>query len=366
MASGMTNKNKSTCIDVAKLAGVAHSTVSRVINNAKSVSPATRQKVLNAINMVGYKPSLSARNLVMQRHETIGLITEIESEKRSYSTELIHGISFALTETGNRLAMGLIHYHSGPEALEGLPILKMRSVDGLILDVHQMAGDLEGILSRLDIPYVFVNPPRPRSCYTITPDDVSAAALATQYLIDRGHRHIGYIPGLASAHYPSQHDRMNGYAQTLLKANLTPIPGWDTPLESMKAETLTRRIQSYRKYGCTGLVAYIAQLAAVAFYSCCELGLKIPKDITLSACDFSAEAVVLPIDFACVFLDRALMGRLAVEMLMRRIQNPGQHLRTVVVKGTLQTVKGLCRLDDADPTLLATGGSVPTIDERTA
>src|SRR5687768_3527951 len=104
------SRNKLTCIDIARLVGVAPSTVSRVLNRAGGFSKQTERRVLEAVSATGYKPSSAASSLSRQKHETIGLITEIESDVSYYGPQLIRGISVALSKSSRRLAMDAVHW----------------------------------------------------------------------------------------------------------------------------------------------------------------------------------------------------------------------------------------------------------------
>jgi DNA-binding LacI/PurR family transcriptional regulator len=332
-------KSKVTSVDVARLAGVAHATVSRVINNPAIVTPNTREKVLNAIRVTGYKPSSSARMLVRRTYETIGLIFEKEHLNTFHGARLIEGVTEKLSESGHRLAMGMIKWRTPAVQIEQLPLLRTHSVDGLILDVAQIAGDLDVVVSRLGLPYVYINPSGGRPYNTIKPDDGAAASLATQYLIDHGHRRIGYIPCYSNQTHGSQEDRMKGYVDTLLRANLQPIPLWDRPIEKIYVDgddDYTQRLRIFHdQYGCTGIVNYTSGEALRMLFACYRLGLKVPEDIALIGCDFSPSITDAPVSIPTIHLDRMKMGQMAVDMLLERIRNPNRDIPSVFFKGIL-------------------------------
>ncbi len=328
---------KVTCIEVARLAGVGHSTVSRVINNPGSVHPRTRKKVLEAIRITGYKPSSAARMLVRKKSETIGLIFEKEHVQTYYGSRLIEGLSEVLTDKGMKLAMSTVRWHAPVSEIEGLPLLKTVSIDGLILDIAQIRGDLDLLVARLGLPHVFINPPSYRAFNTIMPDDPAAARLATQRLIDRGHRKIGFISAPGSTKHSSMADRMKGYAETMIKADLKPLPSWDVPLESVDnpvRDYLDRTKLFREEHGCTAIVAYNAIEAARVIYACYQLGLKVPEDIHLVACDYDPVALVPPARITCFHFDRTRMAKMAVAMLEERI-GTGKDVASISVSPTL-------------------------------
>jgi len=325
-------------IDVGRLAGVDHSTVSRVLNNSPNVSELTRSKVMAAVQMTGYKPFSSARSLVLRRHETIGLVFEREHVNTSYGVRLIEGITERLSEMGWRLAMGMVRWYSPADEIENLPLLRTQAVDGLILDVTLIRGNLDAVVGRLGLPYVYVNPSGGRAYNTIMPDDIGAVRMATQYLLDRGHRKIGYIPCCKRTHHSSQGERMKGYAQTLSQAGLAPIPTWDQPMDDIYRPEggYYQRIKLYReRYGCTAVVTYSSLESVRVLFTCHQLGLKVPDDLAIVGCDFDPMATFAPVPMPTVRLDRIQMGQLAVEMLKKRIEHPEEDQPSVTIKGTM-------------------------------
>jgi LacI family transcriptional regulator len=330
--------NKLTHIDIARMVGVGTSTVSRVLNNSKRVAPRTRERILNAIRTTGYRPSSAARMLVRRKHETIGLIFEKEHVKTYYGACLIEGVSETLAETGQRLAMAMVKWHSRVEEIENLPLLQTVSVDGLILDVHVLTGDYDAVVARLGMPYININPLGYRPYNTIMPDHVSGARDATQYLIDRGHRKIAYLPSPGQNHHCSQPDRMQGYSETMIKAGLPPIPLWDVPLTSVDypvEDYITRAKLFKEKYECTAIAAYSAIEAPRMLYACYQLGLKVPQDLSIVACDYDPVMQTIPVAITCFQFDRAAMGRQAVEMLNRRIKNPQEDIPSINLQSEL-------------------------------
>jgi LacI family transcriptional regulator len=330
--------NKLTHVDIARLVGVGTSTVSRVLNNSTRVAPDTREKILNAIKTTGYKPSSAARMLVRQKHETVGLIFEKEHVKTYYGSCLIEGVSETLAETGQRLAMAMVKWHSGVEEVENLPLLQTVSVDGLILDLHIMTGDYDAMVARLGMPYININPSGFRPYNTIMPDHVSGARDATQYLIERGHRKIAYLPSVGKNPHCSQPDRMKGYSEAMVKAGLPPVPLWDVPLASVDypVEDYVVRAKLFKeKYGCTAVVAYSAIEAPRMLYACYQLGLKIPQDLSIVACDYDPVMQAIPVEITCFQFDRAAMGRQAVGMLNRRIMNPQEDIPSINLQSDL-------------------------------
>jgi len=340
-------RTRVTCIDVARIVGVAPSTVSRVINSSHRVSAETRDRVMHAIKTTGYRPLQAASSLPRRTHGTIGLISEVEEEDdNSYSTDLIRGVSFALTRLGLRLAMDMVHVRSDAHAIEALPLLRSVSIDGMILDVCNVRGNVGEVADELRIPVIFVNAPEPRTFNTVMPDDAFVARSAADYLIQRGHRKIGYLPGAEWNQHSSQALRMNGYTQALLKSELQPLPQWDVtmPENGYRVADYIERAKAYRAQGCTAIVTYNAPTAAYLLRACMTLGISVPGDISIISCDYDPLVAYAVVPITCYRLNRVEMGRLAVEMLQQRIENGSQNVPSVFLTGELKEMESVRRL----------------------
>ncbi len=339
------NKSASTtCKDVAEVAGVAHSTVSRAINNTGYVSPKTRKLVLEAAKKIGYRPSSAARSLVSQKHETIGLVTESETDESSYRASFLIGASTRLGEIGYRMAVGIAPSNGKTQDVLELPILERRCLDGLILDIHRLSGDYTALIKEIALPCVLVNPPSPVSFNAVLPDDITVANQATAHLIENGHTKIGYMPRLASCTHGSQFDRMKGYSQALSQHSLSLIQNWDVPLGRGDNEVgiedqhylpdIKARLKFYlQKHDCTAIVAYDSRMAARTLVAAYEMGLKVPDDFSLIACDYESSLQRHICDVTAFKIDRGEIARCAVEMVMQMVEKGLDRINTIYVKG---------------------------------
>jgi len=329
-------KTKVTCMDVAKLAGVTIGTVSRVVNGATNVTPENQQKVLRAIKALNYRPSSAARMLARSKCETIGLLIEDGMEDSYYTCNLIRGVSQALSAFGHRLNIGQVPIHVEASSLLDVPILKNHSVDGLIADLVYVRGAINESLSQLNVPCVYVNTPDRPAFNAIIPDDIDIACKTTDYLIARGHRRIAYLPWTSDTTHPSQADRIKGYAQAMVKAGLPLLPDWDVLLPSRRPEDIIPRVKRWiQDHQCTGVVTFSGASAADLFRACYQMGLRVPQDISIMSCDDDQGITYMPVLISCYVLQRHLMGRMAVEMLLDRIEHPDKQIPSKSVYGVL-------------------------------
>ncbi len=204
---------RKTIHDVARAAGVAIKTVSRVLNDEPNVKPETRARVLAAAEMLHYQPSLSARSLAGKRSYLIGLI--YENPSANYLVELQHGAMARCRQEKFRL---FVHQCSGRGdelTRDVLGLIDQTHVDGLIISppLSEVSHLLEALGQR-KLPFVRIAPNDAQhdSPY-VDMDDEGAAREMTEHLIEIGHRRIGLIVGHPN-HFASNL-RLRGYRAAL-------------------------------------------------------------------------------------------------------------------------------------------------------
>ncbi len=204
---------KASIDDVAKAAGVAIKTVSRVLNNEPNVREETRARVLAAVKRLNYHPSPSARSLASRRSYLIGLV--YDNPSGNYTIEVQRG---ALTRCREGKFLLLLHEVSGSteEMMQDvIAFANQTHIDGLIL-APPLSESAE-IISALDehgLPFTRIAPNdlKHRSPY-VDMDDEGAAREMTEYLIGLGHRRIAFIIGRAG--HNASGERLKGYKAAL-------------------------------------------------------------------------------------------------------------------------------------------------------
>ncbi|RME53906.1 MAG: LacI family transcriptional regulator, partial [Caldilineae bacterium] len=210
-----------TIYDVAKAAGVGISTVSRVLNESQNVRPETRRRVLDAIEALGYKPNIMARNLSRTRIQTVGVVLSYLTNP--FQVAVLQGIEKTLSPANFDLTIYSIDAHKRRDVL--LETLSHgRRADGLILISFAPPVHLLQRFRRYNIPVVITDfhAPNLPSVYV---DNVRGGRMATKHLLGLGRRRIGFIlenhedaDGLRS-NRPGL-DRLEGYRMALEEAGL--------------------------------------------------------------------------------------------------------------------------------------------------
>lgn len=309
--------------DIAQMAGVSRGTVSRVLNNHPAVRQDTRQKVVDVIEKLNYRPNYSARHMRTDSSNLVGfgLITD-EVITTPYAVDMIRGAQEALWARGK--VMLVVNAGYDTELTEAsLEALLERRVEGIIY-AAMYHRPVELPPSTSQVPIVLTNCfAADRSLPSVVPDEVSGGYAATRHLLERGHRRIGFInlgdtgrdvpPPL-----PASNGRLEGYKRALaeydipfdpallLYTNQTPECNYRLVLKLMQSPNPPTAIfcgNDRTALGCYGALS--------------EIGLRVPADVAVVGFDnFKDIADGLWPPLTTVQLPHYEMGKWAVEYLM--------------------------------------------------
>jgi LacI family transcriptional regulator len=216
--------DRKTIHDVAKAAGVAIKTVSRVLNDEPNVRAETRARVLAAAEALSYQPSLSARSLAGKRSCLIGLV--YENPSANYLFDLQHGAMARCRQEKFRLFVHQCSGRGGELVRDVIGLIDQTHVDGLIVSPPlSQSTELIAALDRRKLPFVRISPDEleHRSPY-VDMDDAGAACEMTEYLLSSGHTRIGFIAGHPS-HFASGL-RLRGYKTALERHRIAFDPAY--------------------------------------------------------------------------------------------------------------------------------------------
>ncbi len=316
MASG------STLHDVAALARVSPRTVSRVVNGEGGFGEETRRRVVEAIEMVGYRPNLLARALITRRSGTIGLV--VPEIVDPFFAELAEGVQAAVRETGR--TMFIASHGQETEPLNAiLSKLASFAVDGAI--VFPTNGDSTSSVAHaaqgLRTVMVDVEATAP-NLGSIISDIKRGAELAVEHLVARGRKTIAMIGNTQSAISHLAPRRESGFRSALHAAGQQCSedriqrgpPGIEGGRAAMHA-LLDRAPQI------DGVLAYNDMMAIGALQALAAAGRNVPHDVSLVGFDDVAICSALVPALTSVRMDRARIGREAVAMLDRLSAAPG-------------------------------------------
>ena len=208
-----------TIKDVAKLAGVSISTVSRVMNDSKPVSPESRRKVLDAIEKLDFKPNELARSLVMRRSNLIGVV--VKDIAISHMTEMVRGIE----EVGRMYNYDILlssFYGDLDLAKKIINFMFTKQVEGIILVSEDANPELVYMLNSHKAPYMHLDKfYDTEDTYSVNVDYTKAAKDMTEFLIEKGHKNILFIKEYSNARIGLE--KLKGYNEVIKENNLNPF-----------------------------------------------------------------------------------------------------------------------------------------------
>lgn len=231
----MVKKTPVTLRDVAQKAGVAASTVSRILNNKEStipISDETRRRVIEAAREIGYKPNIAARNLVQQQSfALIGAIvphTVPEVLSQPFYMMVLRGIAQQCQQNDYAVTIYFVNTDQEDKVATVYPRIANIPADGFILTMVKSSDKLIPRFLEGNIPFVQIGRPLLSAQWPtaqfVDVDNYLGASLAVEYLIQQGHRKIATIA--APQNMAAGVDRLKGYLDALQKAGLSTDPGW--------------------------------------------------------------------------------------------------------------------------------------------
>lgn len=303
--------------DVARLAGVSASTVSHVINGTRRVDTGTRLRVEAAIAETGYRRNGVARSLAAGRTHTVGL--SISALTNPYFGSLVHAVERALSEAGYVLIVGDSHDDAESEKRVTDSLLD-RQVDGLI--VAPAAGSERTTLPaivRTGTPLVLIDRAVDIDCDQVGPENVKSARALTEHLLDRGHRRIAVVRGIAGI--SSTVERFDGYVAALAARGIPLDP--DLVIEGESSTDVAEREVRAAMAGenrPTALVSMNNAMTIGALKALRSLDLSIPADVAFACYDDFEWSDLFEPKLTAAAQDVETIGATAAQLLLRRVR----------------------------------------------
>jgi LacI family transcriptional regulator len=316
--------NRVTMSDVAHQAGVSLMTVSRVINNKGDVSSETRQRILEIIANLGYRPSAIARSLATKETCTIGLV--IPDVTNPFFADITRGVEHLAYSEGYHVF--LCNTEEDPlRELTVIQSLEEKRVDGLILCSSRLEEEkLADVLTNLPAVVLInrrLNQTGEDTVDSVSLDDEQGGWLATQHLIQRGHQRIGLLAGPVASY--SGVGRRKGYLAALQEAGISHEVGWLSNCQPSVEGGYEATYAMLAKYPQISALFCFNDLVAVgALQACEELERRIPEEFAIVGHDdIPLAALVSPALTTCR-VPRYELGAKAVNALLERFKDrPG-------------------------------------------
>ena len=328
-----------TIKDVAALAGVSPSTVSRTCKDNPSISRETKEKVRKAMMTLGYEPNFQASNLASQNSKTIGIILPPTSDRETFENpvflETIRGIS--LFCNGRQYISTIVSGQSSEDLLSSIrTMVRSGQVDGFILLYSKEDDAIIEYLNEEGLLYVLIGKAQQFANLTIyiDNDNVLAGKEATDYLYNLGHRKIAYL-GSESIKFFSA-DRKTGYQLSMLQHDLAVEKKYMIEVNDVYLDECKELLEMLRSEDRPTAIVVSDDILAVSLERVCiQCGLTIPNDLSIISFNDSLFARLTHPPLTSINVNSSQLGIEAASQLINHIENPNLVATKIIVPHSL-------------------------------
>ncbi|GAB3055839.1 LacI family DNA-binding transcriptional regulator [Virgibacillus ainsalahensis] len=307
-----------TIKDIAEMANVSRSTVSRVLNNSGYVSEDARKRVEKVIEETGYVPSEYAKSLRTKKTKVIGVILPtIQTETPS---RIVTGLGKELERHGYQILLANTNLDKEKE-LEYLDLLKMRQVDGIILIATNTEQKLIEKIKQTDIPVVMIGQ-KSEEVMCVSYDDYHAASELTSFLIGKGHEKIAFI-GVDETDHAVGYLRKKGFLNEMAAHHLPVENDWvqQGVFDIDSGHASMERIISDSPHRPTATIAVTDRLAIGAMSYLKEQGIQIPGEMAIAGIGASEMSQYIDPPLTTVDYQNEKAGIEAARQILARIHS---------------------------------------------
>ncbi|MGK7868103.1 LacI family DNA-binding transcriptional regulator [Falsiroseomonas sp. E2-1-a20] len=334
----MTARRHATATDVARLAGVSQSAVSRAFTPGASIAEETRARVENAARELGYRPNAIARSLTTRRSRIIGVAAAYL--QNHFYPEVLEALSRGLQARGYQLL--LFTPDAGRHADPQLQDVLAWRVDGLILASTTLSSALAEQCRLAGIPVLLFNrTSRAANVSSVTGENLRGGRMIAEFLVAGGHRRLAFLAGIENS--STSRDRERGFTGWLAEQGL-PQPMREVGLYHFEAASAAARRMLARPDRPDAIFCGNDHMAtAVSEVARHEFGLRIPRDLSLVGFDDTGPARWPTFSLTSFSQPLQPMVDAAVAMVCEMIEDPETPTRHQVVPGEL-VVRGSARV----------------------
>ena len=320
-------KKRTTIDDVAREAGVSRQTVSRAMNGLDGISVHTRDRVLEAIDDLGYRPSRLARGMASNQSQTIGLI--IGNITDPAHANVVRGLHDIAEEQNHNVFLRNSDNLEEKE-LEALKSLAAEDVDGIVITSPRLPAETLASFADRDCPIVVVHRDIvAKHISSITTDSQRATKIVVEYLIGAGHKNIGLITRQGNA---ENIRHVWGYKQTLINRGLpycqSRVAQGQTNLKG-GYESAYQLLSKHKDL--TAIATYNDLMALGAMKACADLGRAVPDDVSIVGYDDTEFAAFIKPTLTTLRFQGYDVGRISFERLMEMISKPDEDFPPVIL-----------------------------------
>ena len=316
--------------DIARAAGVHHSTVSRALKGRPRVSPETAARIRRIAGDAGFTLSAVARSLATQRTAMIGVV--VTSITDPFHHEIIAGLDEVAT--AHNYSVIVADSQGEPDReVKAVRNLHERRVDAIVVLSSRVGARYMSLLKERRVPIVLVNNQRrDAAVHALTIDNVDASYAAVHHLIELGHRHIGYI-GNANGVY-SDTERLAGYRQAMIDAGFAFVSDLVQHADNSPAGGCSAMSRLLDLPSPPTAVSCYNDMMALGAYHACRGRAQVPRDVSIAGFDDLFFARFLDPPLTTTAQPTRAMGRQAMEIALALLDGKTTQ-RVVHIKGEL-------------------------------
>ena len=315
--------------DIARQAGVSHTTVSRALRDSTLISVDVREHIQRLAREMGYTPNAIAQSLQRRRTNTIGLV--VTSVADPFLNDVVKGVE-EVARAAN-LSIFLSATHNDPD--QEMTVIEMfhrRRVDGILVASSRITNEYKKRIDQIRIPTVFINSQaeaQDSMLHWVAVDDRLGAQMAVERLLQLGHRSIGYA-GISSRPRSNWH-RLQGYRDALAAAGIgyrealvMISPGREASDEEDVAAGQASLPYFLERRG-TAVFCYNDMVAIGLLKACHEQGVPVPQQLSVVGFDDIAMASYVTPSLTTIHQPKVELGRLATQVMLELLEDQGSE-----------------------------------------
>ncbi|MBN1218730.1 MAG: LacI family DNA-binding transcriptional regulator [Anaerolineae bacterium] len=302
-----------TIKDIAKAAGVSHTTVSRALKGNPVISPETRARIQILAREMGYTPSAVAQSMRAQRTHTVGMVVTTIADP--FVVQVVEGVESVARAAGYSVLLCTSHDDPDQE-IDVVETLHRRRVDVIIVTSSRVGSLYPERLGQLRVPIVLINnQSEGQYLYSVAVDDVQGAQLAVEHLLKLGHRRIGYVG--TNRRPRSSRRRLAGYEKALDQAGIEPDPALiPPPVSKADIERGAEALAHLLTTDATAVFCYNDLIAIGLLLACRQRGIAVPQQLSVVGFDDIESAQFVSPALTTVNQPRLQLGQLAMRMAL--------------------------------------------------
>lgn len=294
--------------DVAGAAGVSYQTVSRVLNDHPNIRPATRQKVLDAMSRLDFRPNRAARRLASHRSSTIGVLATVNGSYYGPAS-IINAVEDAAREAGHSTLLASPRSVETTELGDALEHLILEGVDGIVVLAPQIRA-AEAVASlRTRVPVAMM-----QSDPGLSVDNELGGALVARHLLGLGHRAVAMVVGPDD--WSEARARRRGFEASLAEAGVEPVA---IAHGDWSADSGYEAFGALAGSGCTAVFCANDQMALGLMHAASDRGVAVPADLSVIGFDDVPESSHYLPPLTTVRQDFEVLGRRSIRSLLAQV-----------------------------------------------